>query len=74
MVRPLLLFILTLSFLKMSDTPMEEGVEQVVSGGSGSGSVSISIHPLVVMNVSDHFTRVKVQNDGSNRGGSRGLS
>lgn len=53
---------------------MEEGVEQVVSGGSGSGSVSISIHPLVVMNVSDHFTRVKVQNDGSNRGGSRGLS
>jgi COP9 signalosome complex subunit 6 len=34
--------------------------QQVVSG-SGSGSVSVSLHPLVVMNVSDHYTRVKVQ-------------
>ena len=39
---------------------MEEGTEQVVSGG-GAGSVNVSLHPLVVMNVSDHFTRVKVQ-------------
>ncbi len=41
---------------------MEEGSEQVVAGGAG-GSVSVSLHPLVVMNVSDHFTRVKVQNE-----------
>ena len=47
---------------------MEEGTEQIVSGGGSSGSVSISIHPLVVMNVSDHFTRVKVQNDTNIRG------
>ncbi|XP_003383703.1 PREDICTED: COP9 signalosome complex subunit 6-like [Amphimedon queenslandica] len=47
----------------MADIPMEEGTEQIVTGGGSSGSVSISIHPLVVMNVSDHFTRVKVQND-----------
>ena len=44
------------------DVPMEEGTEQLLSGGAG-GSVSVSLHPLVVMNVSDHFTRVKVQND-----------
>ena len=42
------------------EVPMEEGTEQVVSGG-GAGSVNVSLHPLVVMNVSDHFTRVKVQ-------------
>ena len=32
----------------------------VISGGSGS-SVSVSLHPLVIMNISDHFTRVRVQ-------------
>lgn len=52
----------------MADIPMEEGTEQIVTGGGSSGSVSISIHPLVVMNVSDHFTRVKVQNDTNIRG------
>ncbi len=24
-------------------------------------SVSVSLHPLVVMNISDHFTRVRMQ-------------
>lgn len=24
-------------------------------------SVSVSLHPLVVMNISDHFTRIRVQ-------------
>lgn len=49
---------------------MEEGTEteQVVSGIGGTGSVSVSLHPLVVMNVSDHFTRVKVQSGSDNRG------
>ena len=48
---------------------MEEGSEQLVSAG-GSGSVSVSLHPLVVMNVSDHFTRVKVQTGDPNPSGS----
>ena len=30
-----------------------------------AGSVSVSLHPLVIMNVSDHFTRVRVQEEGS---------
>ena len=41
------------------------------SGASGSstvlatstGSVSVSLHPLVVMNISDHFTRVRMQQE-----------
>ena len=28
---------------------------------STPGSVSVSLHPLVIMNISDHFTRVRVQ-------------
>lgn len=44
--------------------PMEESVtdQQVISGGS-TGSINVSLHPLVVMNVSDHFTRVRVQDN-----------
>ena len=39
----------------------EQGeVSYVTSGGSGT-SVSVSLHPLVIMNISDHFTRVRVQ-------------
>ena len=41
------------------------------SGSSGSnavlatasGSVSVSLHPLVIMNISDHFTRVRMQQE-----------
>jgi COP9 signalosome complex subunit 6 len=36
------------------------GDSYVSSGGSG-GSVNVSLHPLVIMNISDHFTRVRVQ-------------
>lgn len=32
----------------------------VTSAGSG-GSVNVSLHPLVIMNISDHFTRVRMQ-------------
>lgn len=34
-------------------------VERTLSGGGGS--ISVSLHPLVIMNISDHFTRVRVQ-------------
>ena len=30
---------------------------------SSSGSVSVSLHPLVIMNMSDHFTRVRMQQE-----------
>ena len=35
----------------------------VAGGASTTGSVSVSLHPLVIMNISDHFTRVRVQQE-----------
>ena len=32
---------------------------------SVAGSVSVSLHPLVIMNISDHFTRVTMQQESS---------
>ena len=42
---------------------MEVDVAQsnVMASTATSGSVSISLHPLVIMNVSEHWTRVKAQ-------------
>lgn len=28
---------------------------------SSSGSISVSLHPLVIMNISDHYTRSRMQ-------------
>ncbi len=33
----------------------------VVKEREGSGQLSISLHPLVIINMSDHWTRTKVQ-------------
>ena len=44
--------------------PMEDGASMV--SGSSTGSINVSLHPLVVMNVSDHYTRVKVQEESNN--------
>ena len=33
----------------------------VMASVGTTGSVSISLHPLVIMNVSEHFTRVRAQ-------------
>lgn len=29
----------------------------------GMGSLNLMLHPLVIINISDHFTRTKVQNN-----------
>ena len=39
----------------------EQGEATYVTLGGSGGSVSVSLHPLVIMNISDHFTRVRVQ-------------
>ena len=43
---------------------VDEGVRTSVLTDTPS-SVSVSLHPLVVMNISDHFTRIRVQEGGS---------
>ena len=40
--------------------PQGEGAAPVVA--SIQGSVSVKLHPLVIMNISEHWTRIKVQN------------
>ena len=39
----------------------EQGEASCVVSAGSTGSVSVSLHPLVIMNISDHFTRVRVQ-------------
>lgn len=46
---------------------VEEGEASYVTSGGSGGSVSVSLHPLVIMNISDHFTRVRVQQQDEGR-------
>uniref|UniRef100_A0A915KN36 COP9 signalosome complex subunit 6 n=1 Tax=Romanomermis culicivorax TaxID=13658 RepID=A0A915KN36_ROMCU len=36
----------------------------VLAGAHSQASVTVSLHPLVLVNISDHFTRAKAQNNG----------
>lgn len=47
---------------------MEEGSSSTVLSSS-AGSVDVSIHPLVIMNISDHCTRARVEQKTPLRGG-----
>lgn len=43
-------------------TQMEVDSQPSVMAAAGTtGSVSISLHPLVIMNISEHWTRVRAQ-------------
>lgn len=42
---------------------MDVGDGKVVT--NAVNSVNISLHPLVIMNISDHYTRVKMQQENS---------
>jgi COP9 signalosome complex subunit 6 len=33
-----------------------------VSEEAGSGALNVKLHPLVIINISDHFTRAKIRN------------
>lgn len=43
---------------------MDVGNSKVVTNAVNS-SVDVSLHPLVIMNISDHYTRVKMQQENS---------
>jgi hypothetical protein len=38
----------------------------VVSSVGNTRSVCVQLHPLVIMNISDHYTRIRAQADGGN--------
>jgi len=42
-------------------TPRMSGSVKVMASSGTIGSVSISLHPLVIMNVSEHWTRLRAQ-------------
>ena len=46
---------------------VEESVKSVMAS-SATGSVSILLHPLVVMNISEHWTRVRAQEGKAQQG------
>ena len=39
----------------------ETPTKNVLAASGTTGSVSVSLHPLVIMNVSEHWTRVRAQ-------------
>ena len=43
-----------------------------VMGSTGTqGSVTVALHPLVIMNISDHYTRIKAQEAAQNPQGDK---
>jgi len=47
----------------MDTSPTTEGVSVMAASGT-VGSITTSVHPLVIMNISEHWTRNRAQNDG----------
>eukprot|EP01121_Diplochlamys_sp_Union-15-3_P003353 TRINITY_DN131_c0_g1_i3.p1 TRINITY_DN131_c0_g1~~TRINITY_DN131_c0_g1_i3.p1 ORF type:complete len:235 (+),score=27.77 TRINITY_DN131_c0_g1_i3:70-774(+) len=43
------------------------GEQSVVSNEERGGALDVFLHPLVIINISDHYTRAKVSGDKSNR-------
>ena len=48
------------SSMEVQTTTSKES-ETVLASSSSSGSVSVALHPLVIMNISEHYTRIKAQ-------------
>lgn len=42
--------------------------KNVMAASGTTGSVSVSLHPLVIMNVSEHWTRIKAQEGAPQQG------
>lgn len=53
-----------------SEMEVEEGgqVKNVMASSGTVGSVSISLHPLVIMNISEHWTRIRAQSGAAQQG------
>lgn len=49
------------------DEPSVSNKSVMASSGT-VGSVSISLHPLVIMNISEHWTRLRAQNGTAQQG------
>ena len=45
------------SSAKVDDVDGAEGKEKVMADSGVAATVSVSLHPLVIMNISEHWTR-----------------
>lgn len=46
----------------------DEANKSVMALSGAAGSISLSLHPLVIMNISEHWTRIRAQ-EGSDQQG-----
>lgn len=51
-----------------NETTLETDADNELVAYGVSASVTISLHPLVIMNICDHFTRIKAQEETVPRG------
>ena len=59
------------SSMEVQSSSKDGDVSETVLASSGSsGSVSVALHPLVIMNISEHYTRIKAQYGNTNPQGS----
>ena len=47
---------------------VEENNQNVMASSGATGSISVLLHPLVVMNISEHWTRVRAQDGKAQQG------
>lgn len=47
---------------------VEENIQNVMASSGATGSISVLLHPLVVMNISEHWTRVRAQEGKAQQG------
>lgn len=58
--------------MEVDGEPSEQKTVPPVMASSGTnGSVGVALHPLVIMNISDHWTRIRAQEGKPTQGGSR---
>ena len=49
------------SNMEVQPSSSKDGSESVLASSGSAGSVSVALHPLVIMNISEHYTRIKAQ-------------
>ena len=50
------------------DMEVDDNTKSVMATSGTVGSVSISLHPLVIMNISEHWTRLRAQEGAAQQG------
>ena len=45
-----------------SSSDSKDNPDNVLASSGVMGSVSVALHPLVIMNISEHYTRIRAQN------------